>query len=46
VCNDEKKMLKAILKYGMLDRQKAKHLSLSLHKISTKINDNLKTTMR
>jgi hypothetical protein len=42
VCNDEEKMLEPILKDGMLDTQKGKHLSLSLHKISTKCDDNLK----
>jgi hypothetical protein len=46
MCNDEEKMLEVILKYGMLETQKAKHLSLNLHKISAECNDNLNTTLR
>jgi hypothetical protein len=46
MCNDEEKMLEAILKDGMLDRQKPKHLSLTLCKILVECGDHMKTTLK
>jgi hypothetical protein len=44
--SDEEKMSKIIIKDGMTKQAKNQALDLSLHKISAKHNDNLKTTLK
>jgi len=45
-CSVEEKMLEAIFKNEMIWVTKNKHSSLSLHKISTEFDNNLKTTLK
>jgi hypothetical protein len=44
--SNEEKMSKIIIKDGMTKETKNQAFNLSLHKISTKRNDNLKITLK